>query len=172
MAIGRCVSRTSIAVCLSVAAPAALRAEDSDIDQAPSQRQEHPHVFYGELLGKNGLYSIGYDYAFADRFAAGAGFSYSVVDGERILSLSPYLSWYPVAGRSSALLLQTGLQFAHVSVPSEVPGWAGATSTGIGGQVSAGYELRHGIAFRFLLSGIVGKGGIRPWFGLELGGAR
>jgi hypothetical protein len=162
-------------VCVALAWLAPIPAIGSEVDgiePAPSQRQEHPHVLYGELLGKGGLYTVGYDYAFADRFAVGGGFAYYSLDGERVLSLSPYVSWYPVAGVSSALLLQTGLQFAHVSVPSEVPGWRGATTTGVGGQFSAGYELRHGFVFRFLLSGFVGKGGVRPWVGIELGGAR
>src|SRR5512132_1179154 len=51
---------------------------DNPVAEVHGDRRRHPHAFYVELLGKGGLYTLGYDYAFTDRLAAGAGGSYFV----------------------------------------------------------------------------------------------
>jgi hypothetical protein len=134
-------------------------------------RRNHPHAIYLELFGKGGLYTLGYDYAFTDRLAAGAGGSYLPVEGERVFTLAPYLNVYPAVGPWGSFLAQVGLEIVHIAVPSEVPGWSGTSSSGVAGQISLGYEYRHGILVRVLLTGVIGKGGFRPWAGIGLGGA-
>ena len=162
----RCAAAGAIAAWAVVAAAAGA-------EPAPpvSARLEAPHAAYLELLGKGGAYGVGYDWAFADRLAVGGAVSFLVVDGERVLTLAPYLNLYPWAGRRSALVAQVGAEFVRIDVPSRIAGYPGTSATGIGGTVSAGYELRGPFLLRFLLTGVVGKGGFRPWAGLALGGA-
>jgi hypothetical protein len=152
-----------------VAGGVAAPAEDPPADR--SARLEAPHAVYFEVLGKGGVYGVGYDWAFADRLAVGGTGSFVVIDDERVVTLAPYISAYPFAGRSSALLVQFGAEYVHVSVPSSVPGFSGTTSTGLGGQFSVGYEYRSLFLFRFLVTGVFGRGGFRPWAGIGLGGA-
>jgi hypothetical protein len=130
-----------------------------------------PHVAYVEILGKNGLYGLGYDFATSERWAFGGAGAFFVAGDERILSFGPYANFYPIAGRSSAMVLQAGAQFVQVWVPSRVFGWSGTSATGLAGQFSAGYEYRNGFLFRVLVSGVFGQGGIRPWLGIALGRA-
>jgi hypothetical protein len=140
-------------------------------DDARLVRRGHPHALYVELFGKGGLYTLGYDYAFTDRLAVGAGGSYLPVEGEQVLTLAPYLNVYPAVGPWGSFLVQAGLEIVHIAVPSEVPGWSGTSSSGVAGQISLGYEYRRGILVRFLLTGVLGKGGFRPWAGIGLGWA-
>ena len=144
---------------------------DNPVAEVHGDRRRHPHAFYVELLGKGGLYTLGYDYAFTDRLAAGAGGSYFVVEGEQVLTVAPYLNIYPFAGKWGSFVVQLGLEFVHVAVPSAVRGWSGTDSSGVAEQVSLGYEYRHGFLFRFLLTGVIGRGGFRPWMGIGVGGA-
>jgi hypothetical protein len=146
------------------AADAPLAASDR------SARLEAPHAVYLEVLGKGGIYGVGYDWAFADRLAVGGTASFFVVDDERVLTLAPYLNTYPLAGRRSALLVQVGAMFVHVGVPSSVPGFSGTSSSGLGGHFSVGYEYRAPFLFRFLATGVIGRAGFRPWAGIGLGG--
>ncbi|HVI74676.1 MAG TPA: hypothetical protein VM683_06800 [Anaeromyxobacteraceae bacterium] len=158
-----------IAAAAWLAGGVAAAAEDPPAER--SARLEAPHAVYFEVLGKGGVYGVGYDWAFADRLAVGGTASFVVIDDQRVVTLAPYVSAYPFAGRSSALLVQFGAEFVHVSVPSTVPGFSGTTSTGLGGQFSVGYEFRSRFLFRFLATGVFGRGGFRPWAGIGLGGA-
>jgi len=90
-------------------------------DDARLVRRGHPHALYVELFGKGGLYTLGYDYAFTDRLAVGAGGSYLPVEGEQVLTLAPYLNVYPAVGPWGSFLVQAGLEIVHIAVPSEVP---------------------------------------------------
>jgi hypothetical protein len=136
-----------------------------------SARLERPRAVYLELLGKGGLYGVGYDHALADRLALGGAVSFLVVDDERVLTLAPYVGTYPWAGRRSALLVQVGAQIVRVTIPSHVRGFSGASSTGLGGQFSIGYELRAPVLFRAVATGVGGRGGFRPWVGIAMGGS-
>ena len=144
-------------------------AEDATVSDPAAGVRFRPHAAYFEILGKNGLYGVGYDYSLSDRFAVGGSGAYYNVESERIFSLAPYASAAPLKGRWGALLLQVGAQFVHVSVPSRVVGWSGTSATGVASQLSAGYEYRSAFLFRFLLSSVLGQGGARPWVGMALG---
>jgi hypothetical protein len=152
---------------------AAAGAEDAPAEGEPaaSNRSLRPNAAYVELLGKNGLYGLGYDRALSDRLAVGGAAAWFTVESEEVLSLSPYVNVYPLAGSRWALALQAGAQLVHVKVPSRVVGWSGASATGVAGQVSAGFEFRSPVLCRFLASGVFGRGGFRPWAGLALGSA-
>jgi len=127
------------------------------------------HAAYVELLGKGGMYGVGYDYALYPRLAVGGTASFVAVDGEHTTSVSPYLAFYPLHTRRHRWFVQGGPQIVHLARTSPIPEWPGLTQTGLGGEVSSGYELRSRVLFRVFAMGTVGKGGISPWLGLSLG---
>jgi hypothetical protein len=163
------VRTPGIAVALTGALLVAAPLRSAAQDRGATDRLDRPHALYVEILGKGGVYTVGYDYALTDSFGVGGGASYLFIDGEHLLTLAPYVNVYPIAGGWGAFVVQTGLLFVHVAVPSTVRGFSGTSSTGLAGQVSAGYELRGAILFRFLLTGTVGSAGFRPWAGIGLG---
>src|SRR6202008_5154781 len=73
---------------------------------APTQHSEH--AIYVELLGKGGLYGVGYDYQFHPRLAVGATGSYYVLDGQEVLDFSPYLVAYLVGTGRHRWFVQGG----------------------------------------------------------------
>ncbi len=85
----------------------------------------HRHAAYVELLGKGGLWGVGYDYSPWPRLAFGGAASFTSVDGERTLSLSPYVALYPLGDRRHRWFVQAGPQIVHLARPSPVPEWPG-----------------------------------------------
>jgi len=166
----RCARRLGIAGVLAAAISGRVAAADAPAGADRSARLERPHAVYLELLGKGGLYDVGYDRVFADRLALGGAASFFVIDDERVLTLAPYLATYPWAGRRSAFLVQLGAQIVYVAIPSHIRGFSGASSTGLGGEFSIGYELRAPVLFRAVATGVGGRGGFRPWAGIAMGG--
>jgi hypothetical protein len=133
-------------------------------------RESRPSAIYGELLGKGLLYSVGFDYAIRKWIAAGASFSYF----DSAAFISPYINFYPVGGRRSALLLQAGVQLVHVNEEHhELLKELLWTEKGleVGGQVSIGYEFRAGFLFRVAMLAMFNKNGVLPWPGLTFGGS-
>ncbi|MBL9019190.1 MAG: hypothetical protein JNL83_33685, partial [Myxococcales bacterium] len=57
------------------------------------------------------------------------------------------------------------------STPSPVPEWMGTSSTGVGTQLSAGFEHRSRAVLRVFVMGTIGRGGAAPWLGVDLGWA-
>ena len=152
--------------------PAPTRAGDGAPDEAamPSATTPAParrHAAYLELLGKGGLWGIGYDYLAWPRLALGATASYAVVGGEHVATLSPYAALYPAGGRRHRWLVQLGPQIVHLARPSPVPEWPGQSSTGVGGQLGTGYELRTRLLVRAFAMVTVGEGGLAPWLGVS-----
>ena len=127
------------------------------------------HAAYVELFGKGGLWGVGYDAQFHEHLAVGAAASFYVIDGQRVFSVSPYLAAYPLGEGRHRWFLHAGPQLVRVSTPSPVPEWDGTSSTGIGGELSSGYEYRHGLLVRVFAMGTIGKGGLAPWLGVSLG---
>jgi len=133
------------------------------------------HALYVELLGKGGLWGLGYDYQLSPRLAIGAVASYSALHGQRLGSLSPYLSLYPFGSAEEAQknrhrgFLQAGPQLFVASTPSPGPEWSGRTSAGVGGELSVGYEYRAKVVLRAYAMGTVGQNGFAPWTGFSIG---
>jgi hypothetical protein len=136
-------------------------------------RQIRPNAVYGELLGKGLIYSVGYDYMMLRYLGIGACFSYL----KPATFISPYVSFYPVGGRYSALFFQGGVQVVHINEPptSLLPDliWDENTKRGfhLGGQLSIGYEYRSGFLFRVALMAWFDKEDVMPWPGVTLGGS-
>jgi hypothetical protein len=126
------------------------------------------NAVYVELLGKGGLWGLGYGRELGPRLALGVVGSLSVVDGQRIGSLSPFLTTYLVGSRHR-WFVDLGPQVVRVSTPSPVPEWMGTSSTGLGGQLATGYEHRARVVVRAFVMAVAGKGGVAPWIGADVG---
>ncbi len=149
------VAAASAVVCLTAAS-------------APAAPDRH-HAVYAELLGKGGLWGLGYDYSLSDRLTLGSVASFYILEDQRVAALSPYLGILIARGGAHAWFAHAGPQFVHVWSPSSVPEWSGESDTGIGGELSTGYEYRSGVLTRVFVQGVVGDGGATPWLGASLG---
>jgi hypothetical protein len=129
-----------------------------------------PHVVYAELLGKGGLFGLGYERRLGRWLAAGAAISAYALEGQRIASASPYLAGHPLERGRHGLFLHAGPQLVRVSTPSPVPEWDGQASTRLGLQLSAGYEHRRERAlFRAFALATLDGARLVPWIGLLAG---
>lgn len=127
-------------------------------------RAEPRHTVYVDVLGKGGLYGIGYD-ARGARLAAGAVGSFYVLGGDRHLTLSPYVAVYPFR---RLWFVQAGPQLVRTSTPSPVPEWDGMARTRLAAEVSSGIELHARAVIR--LYGMVSIGEhVAPWVGASVG---
>ena len=153
--------RTSVAVLICGVLGARTAAADDGADG--------PHLLYAELLGKGGLYGVGYEYRFAPRLAVGGAGSIAIVRGQRIETIVPYLH-ATLLGRRDALFGELGGVVEHSVIASRVPDWDGASKTGSGGFASLGYEhARHRHVIRASASLVAGAGGVSPWLGFAIG---
>ena len=128
-----------------------------------------PHVVYAELLGKGGLGGLGYSYQLVPRLDLGAVGSYTIVDGQHVVSLSPYVAFAVLGSEHHRWFVDFGIQLVHLSTPSPVPEWSGTSSTGIASEVSSGYEYRSRIVLRAFAMCSIGRGGVAPWMGVDMG---
>ena len=159
-------------LCLSAAYVPAVTAEpDESLTRAKAGASPGSprHTIYFELFGKGGLYGIGYDYRWGRYLGAGVVASGYEIDDERVLSLSPYVSAYPLSRGRHSLFAQAGPRIVDRRVKSPVPLWDGHHSTDVGAQLSSGYEYRGRMLVRAFLMGVAGKGGASPWGGVSLG---
>lgn len=136
-----------------------------------STRESRPNVIYAEIMGKGGLYGIGYDRSILPWLGVGAAFSYYDLFGARAMFICPYLNLYPIAGVKNALLVQAGPEIIYAWASTGMINWAGDSAMGVGGQLSAGYEYRGGFVFRLLFTTFFGAGGALPWGGMSFGGS-
>jgi hypothetical protein len=138
-------------------------------EEAPAAPTRRPHAVYAELFGKGGLWGLGYDYRFG-RFGAGAALSVTVLDSQRVFSLSPYASFALATRGPHEWFVHAGPQLVRVETPSPVPEWDGTSSTGVGAQLSSGWEYRPAPwLLRTYMMVTAGKGGVAPWLGVDLG---
>ncbi len=158
------------AVLVAVAMRSA-NAEPSVTKVAPAPEPKR-NALYVELLGKGGTWGLGYSHQVHRRFAIGMLGSYSVLDGQRMLTLAPSVTAYPLGVRRHRLFVDAGPQLVYLQTPSPVPEWMGTSETGIGAQLSTGYEHRGDLVFlRAFVMGVAGKSGVAPWLGMDLGWA-
>jgi hypothetical protein len=133
-------------------------------------RAEEPRsAVYVEVLGKGGLWGLGVDHQHGRWLGGGLAGSFYVLDDQRVMALSPYLAAHPLGRGRHRWFVHTGPQLVRVSTPSPVPEWNGVASTGLGAQLSTGYEYRHRVLFRLSAMVVVGEGGVAPWLGASLG---
>ncbi|HEX2687812.1 MAG TPA: hypothetical protein VHN14_14395 [Kofleriaceae bacterium] len=126
------------------------------------------HAIYVDVLGKAGLWGIGYDWQFRQRFAIGATASYYSFDGDHITQLVPYVAAYPLDHGHHRGFLQLGPSFTRRTTPSPVPEWSGMTTSRAGAELCAGYEYRHGVLVRAYAMASQGDH-LVPWLGASFG---
>lgn len=128
-----------------------------------------PNTVYLELFGGGTVYGIGYERALTPRFGVGAVVSAAWIDGERILSLAPYLAARLVGDGAHRWFAHAGPQVVDRAIGSPVPGWDGARDTAVAAQLATGYELRTRVVLRGFVQMTAGRGGVAPWVGLSAG---
>lgn len=128
------------------------------------------HLVYVEVLGKGGLYGIGYERTLTSRLSLGIAGSYAVTRDQQVTTVSPYVHGTLLQGSRHALFTEVGASFVHSRIPSPVDDWDGMTDSGGGGFVSLGWEraTRH-LVMRTSASVVAGEGGMAPWFGFAIG---
>ena len=127
------------------------------------------HALYLEVLGKGGLWGLGYDYRITKRLRVGAVASLTMLDGDRLLSFTPYLAASLVTRGHHSWYVDGGPQLVDYTAPSTVPEWHGTGSTGIGFEVSTGYEYRNHVLVRVFGMATAGAHGVAPWLGASFG---
>ncbi len=138
---------------------------------AYAEPERTSHSIYVEALGKGGLWGLGYGYQLTKRLALGAVASMWMFDGQRVYSASPFLTVYPAGTERHRLFVDVGPQLVRVFTPAPVPELMDTSSTGIGGQVSIGYERRGPLLVRVYAMGVAGENGVAPWLGVDMGAA-
>jgi hypothetical protein len=161
--------RVAVAAMCVAATRSAYAEPERTSPEAPVATTTSRHSIYVEGLGKGGLWGLGYGYQFSKRWAIGAVVSAWMLDGQRVYTASPFVTLYPLGTRRHRLFVDAGPQVVRVSTPSPVPEWMGTSSTGVGGQVSLGYERRGPLLVRVFAMGVAGEKGIAPWIGVDMG---
>jgi hypothetical protein len=128
------------------------------------------HLVYVELLGKGGLYGLGYEYAIAPWLGFGGAASYAEIRDEQLFTVSPYLHFNVLQGERHALFTEVGGILAHSRVPSPVMNWDGVSDTGSGGYLALGWEYhRRHLVLRTSGAIVAGEGGVAPMLGFAIG---
>ena len=126
------------------------------------------HAIYVDVLGKAGLWGVGYDWQVRHRFAIGAAASYYSFDGDHVTTLAPYLAAYPIERGHHRGFLQLGPSVVRRTTPSPVPEWSGMTTTQLAAELCAGYEYRNGVLAR--VYAMMSNGDhLAPWLGASFG---
>jgi hypothetical protein len=151
-----------VRVLLAIAVMA--RAASADPSPAPAR----DHAVYVDVLGKAGLWGVGYDWQPRRWLAIGATASYYSFDGDRVTTLAPYLAGYPVARGRHRGFVQLGPSLIQRTTPSPVPEWSGMTTTRVGAELCLGYEYRNRLLWRaYAMVSRVDH--VVPWLGASVG---
>lgn len=161
------------AVALMLALATAGRAHADEAAVATTARPAPPpyrHAVYVELLGKSPAWGVGYDLALEPWLALGVTASFHQAGGERLITASPYLMLYLLGARRHRGFVQAGPEVVHLARPSPVPEWPGMSETGVGGQLSLGWEYRRArVVTRTFVTATGGGNGIVPMLGVDVG---
>lgn len=154
-----------VVVVLGVAAPG-----HADDGVRATAEPVSKHLVYVELLGKGGLYGVGYELTLTPRLSFGTAASFAVVRDQQLLTVAPYVHATLLRGKKNALFGELGAVLVHSRIPSPVDDWDGMTDTGAGGFASLGWEraTRH-LVLRTSGSIVAGEGGVTPWVGFAIG---
>jgi hypothetical protein len=136
--------------------------------RAPATSSPARHAVYVDLLGRAGLWGLGYDYQPRRWLGFGAAASFYILDGDRFSTIAPYAALYPIARGAHSAFLQLGPSASRRTTPSPVPEWDGMSTTQLGAALCAGYEYRRGVLFRAYAMASKGDH-LVPWLGVSLG---
>ena len=157
------MQRVLLVTCWLATTASASAEPDLHVAQGPA-----PHAIYVDVLGKAGLWGLGYDWQARPRFAIGGAASYYSFDGDHITTLAPYVAGYPIDRGHHRGFVQLGPTLTRRTTPSPVPEWRGMTTSRVGAELSAGYEYRHGFLFRAYAMASQGDH-LVPWLGASIG---
>jgi hypothetical protein len=174
--VATCVAILCLSSLTATAGPSKAKlGPQGKIAAAPSQIAATPkstlrqHSLFVELFGKSGLYGIGYDYRLKRRVGVGVVASAYKIEGERTLSLSPYVTLYPLLHGHHGWFAQAGPLIVSTKLKSPLPVLDRDFSTSLAAQVSSGYEYKNRLLIRAFVMGVGGSDGISPWAGMSLG---
>jgi hypothetical protein len=137
--------------------------------QAASAEESKQHLVYGEVLGKAGLYGLGYEHTLNGRLSLGGAVSYAMLNDQQVATIAPYLH-VRIFGHRNSFFGEVGGVFARSHLPSPVMGWDGMTESGVGALTSLGWERRtEHLVLRASASLVMGTGGIAPMLGFMIG---
>lgn len=145
-------------------------AEPPSIEAVAVAPSAPAHDVYVDLLGKGGLWGLGYDYRATMRLAVGAVGSLYELGGDRFVTFSPYVGIYPIAGARHAWFVHLGPQVVFRTTTSPGPEWPGMTTSGVDVETSTGYEYRNHILLRVYVMASAGAE-VVPWLGASVGWA-
>ena len=135
----------------------------------PEAAEDRRHVVVAEAFGKLGLYSLGYEIQLHRWVSAGAAGAFWIASGRRVFASSAYLGTGGALAGPHRWFVQLGPELVHEREPA-VGSFDGLSDTGLGGQLTAGYEYRRD---RYLIRGhavlTFGSGGLVPWAGVSVG---
>jgi hypothetical protein len=134
---------------------------------------QRPNEIYLEAFGKGGVWGLGFERALSARFRIGGVVSYTVLDGaQRLFTFAPYVSMRLLGRGHHRWFADVGPELAYLQTPSPVMEWSGTSSTGLGGEVSSGYEYRDHFLFRIygeIVGGMQANHHLEPWLGTSVG---
>lgn len=137
--------------------------------QAASAEESKPHLVYGEVLGKAGLYGLGYEHTLNGRLSLGGAFSYAPINDQKVTTLAPYLH-VRMFGHRNQMFGEVGAVLSRSHLPSPVTGWSGMDENGFGALASLGWERRtEHLVLRLSGSLVYGTGGLVPVVGFMFG---
>jgi hypothetical protein len=154
---------------LVVAGATAVAEPRAIVATAPAHEPTRDNAIYVELLGKGGIWGLGYERRVGRRIGVGGVGSFTILDGERLYSLTPYVSAFPLRRGAHALFVDAGVQLVRISRPSPIPEWDDTHENGIGAETSAGYEYRGRLLLRLYAQAVAGNMGLAPWAGASVG---
>lgn len=151
---------------------ASTAAAEPAVTKSVEPEAEAPNTVYVEILGKAGVYGIGYERQITERLSLGAAASYAVVRDQQIATVAPYVH-ARLLGRTNQLFTEVGAVFVHTRIPSPVPEWDGMNDSGGGGFASLGWQHSwKRVLVRASGSLLVGEGRATPWLGVAIGAKR
>ncbi|NVB76920.1 MAG: hypothetical protein HOV81_00865 [Kofleriaceae bacterium] len=159
----------AVVVCVALAAPVNAQPARDDGGEPAAKVEDRPNAIYVEALGKGGVWGVGYERHLAKWLGLGGVASFTMLDGQRMYSLTPYVLVYPLRSGSHGMFVDGGANLIRIDTPSPVPEWDGMSESGIGAELSAGYEYRGKLLFRFYVQAVAGKSGVAPWGGASIG---
>ncbi len=158
-----------VVVCLAFTWTVNAEPARDDGGVAAARVEARPNAIYIEALGKGGVWGLGYERHLATWLGVGGVASFTMLDGQRMYSLTPYVLVYPARSGAHGLFVDGGANLIRIDTPSPVPEWDGMTESGIGAEMSAGYEYRGTLLLRLYVQAVAGKGGVAPWGGASIG---
>jgi hypothetical protein len=134
-----------------------------------ARAEPRANAVYLETFGKCGLWGVGFDRRVHERVRAGGVGAGGSFGDQRYIAASAYVGTDLLHWGRNAWFVDGGALFAHTWIVSPVPEWEGTSATGVAANVSSGFEYRGLVLARVFVHAALGKGGVLPWAGADIG---